>query len=130
MTDFAAAQHVLVRELLAYKERKPRTNLLKFVWVLVHETSPEYAAAVTNKPIAKVDGFVLVRGGIRSGWADKFPVGSIATMVSIGDTQKAFPFQAPTEKLDGMVALDLLEAIFDGAPESEKPSILRAQEDE
>lgn len=129
-TDFDAAKRTIVSALLAYKARKPRTNLLKCVWILVHETSPRYAEVVGAKPLAVVDGFALTRGGTRSGSFDQFPKEAIACLISIGDEQRAFPIRVAggEQPLDGLVALDLLQALFDGAPDAEKPAILRSDE--
>ncbi len=132
--DFANAGQVFGRALRAYKAKRPRSNLLKCAWVLVHETSPQYQQTLESGALLTMDGFALARGGRRSGWADRFPKDAIVCVINIGDSQRAFPVdprhlgldvdeRVEGEHVEGKV-LDALRAIFDGAPEAERPTLL------
>ena len=125
--DFSTALDVFQRVIFGAKAKKPRLNLTKYIWVLVHESSPEYQRVLAARPLAKLDGFVLARGARRSGWADEFPSDCLACLISIGSEQRGFPVRiAGREEANGRM-LDALHAIFDGASEAETPSVLRTK---
>lgn len=123
--DFAQATAVFCRLLVAYKTRRPQTNLVKWTWVLVHETASEFEQIVKSGPLATGDGFVLARGGRRQRWADRFPTDgdAIVCVISIGDDRRAFPVHV--EWIDKSEVEAALEAIFEGAPDEECPTTLR-----